>query len=255
MEFLTEHWLSAGAGLFLLSMVLYGHYRGFLRMAVSLLALIISVIVVSAAMPHVTRFLNENTTIHQAIGRGLLELAGAELSISDGDGDLSEESFEHAASEQPPSLQREIIEHLKLPEQMKESLLEHNNSEIYAMLGVDAFLDYLSSYLAHMVFNLIGAVVLFLLVNIGIRFIIKWLDLIARLPILHGINQIAGAILGGVQGLFLIWFLALIVSVCSEMQWTQVIQEQIAGSWWLRFLYENNVFNWFFITILNSLAS
>ena len=81
MEFLTEHWLSAGAGLFLLSMVLYGHYRGFLRMAVSLLALIISVIVVSAAMPHVTRFLNENTTIHQAIGRGLLELAVVYLFI------------------------------------------------------------------------------------------------------------------------------------------------------------------------------
>lgn len=31
MDFLTEHWLSVGVGVFWLSMVLYGHYRGLVR--------------------------------------------------------------------------------------------------------------------------------------------------------------------------------------------------------------------------------
>ncbi len=44
MDFLTEHWLSVGVGVFWLSMVLYGHYRGLVRIAVTLLALILSLL-------------------------------------------------------------------------------------------------------------------------------------------------------------------------------------------------------------------
>ena len=40
MEFLMEHWLATGVGVFLLSMVLYGHYRGFLRLAVTMTCLL-----------------------------------------------------------------------------------------------------------------------------------------------------------------------------------------------------------------------
>ena len=36
MELIMEHWLSMTVGIYLVAMVLYGHYRGFLRMAVSL---------------------------------------------------------------------------------------------------------------------------------------------------------------------------------------------------------------------------
>ena len=44
MDFLTEHWLSVGVGVFWLSMVLYGHYRGLVRIAVTMSALILSLI-------------------------------------------------------------------------------------------------------------------------------------------------------------------------------------------------------------------
>ena len=54
MDFLTEHWLSVGVGVFWLSMVLYGHYRGLVRIAVTMSALILSLIVTRVAMPGVT---------------------------------------------------------------------------------------------------------------------------------------------------------------------------------------------------------
>lgn len=44
---------------------------------------------------------------------------------------------------------------------MKEVLLENNNSEIYYMLGVDRFFDYLGSYLATMVIRVFGTGILF----------------------------------------------------------------------------------------------
>lgn len=242
MEFLMEHWLSIGVGVFLLSMVLYGHYRGFLRLAVTMTALILSLIVVRVAMPYVTGALKENTGIHRAIGQGLLHMAGIE--------DI-EEMIE---APQLPVQQREAIERLKLPEQMKEALLENNNNEIYHILGVDAFLDYLGAYLASMVLNLIGSVLLFLIVFLAIRLLIKWLDLVAKLPILSGINQIAGAILGGCQGLLVLWIAALIVKACAAMPWAQMVLVQVEGSLWLSFLYHNNIFNWLFISVLNSIV-
>lgn len=242
MEILMEHWLAIGVGVFLLSMVLYGHYRGFLRLAVTMMALILSLLVVRVAMPYVTGVLKENTGIHRAIGQGLLHMAGME------------ESDAAAERAQLPVQQREAIEKLKLPEQMKEALLENNNNEIYHILGVDAFLDYLGAYLANMVLNLIGSVVLFLVVFLVFRLLIKWLDLVARLPILSGINQIAGAILGGCQGLLALWVAALIVKACAAMPWAQAVLAQVDESLWLSFLYHNNIFNWLFVSILNSIA-
>ena len=97
MDFLTEHWLSVGVGVFWLSMVLYGHYRGLVRIAVTMSALILSLIVTRVAMPGVTAALNNNTAIHQTIGQGLLHMAGVQ-------GDAENEA------EVQPSYQRDMIE-------------------------------------------------------------------------------------------------------------------------------------------------
>ena len=85
MDFLAEHWLSVGVGVFWLSMVLYGHYRGLVRIAVTLLALILSLVVTRVAMPCVTAALNHNTAIHQMVGESLLKMAGAKAGIEETD--------------------------------------------------------------------------------------------------------------------------------------------------------------------------
>ena len=65
-----EHWLPIAVGVFLVSMMLYGHYRGFLRQCVSIGALVITILAVRFATPYVTSFLKENTQVRQAVARG-----------------------------------------------------------------------------------------------------------------------------------------------------------------------------------------
>ena len=50
-----ENWLSIAAGVYLLSMVLYGHYRGFIRLAVSMVALVaaLAIVHVSLSLIHI----------------------------------------------------------------------------------------------------------------------------------------------------------------------------------------------------------
>ncbi len=238
MEILTENWLSFSAGVFLLGMVLYGHYRGFLKAAVTLATLVISVVVVRFATPHITTFLRENTEIRHSIERVLIDAAGFSRDSED---------------IQMPAQQRMLIEQLNLPRQMKEALLENNNHEIYHILGVDTFLDYVGTYLVNMILNFIGSIVLFILVNILIRFLVRWADLIARLPVLSGLNQIAGALLGGIQGLLCLWACFVLADLFSRTSWALAVLEQIHGSIWLTFLYNHNLINWIFVNILKSL--
>lgn len=237
-EFITEHWLSVGTGVFLLAMVLYGHYRGFLRIAVSLAALIISTVIVRVAMPYITTYVRENTEIQQMVEQSVVKSIG----------------LEHLQEDiQLPAEQRKVIEQLQLPEQLKEMLLENNNNEIYRLLGVDSFLRYIGAYLANTIVNTIGSVLIFGAAYFALHMLARWLDLIARLPIISGMNQIAGAILGGVQGLLIIWIVCLVIRFFSEAPWAKAALEQIHESTWLQFLYQNNLINWIFVSILQSL--
>ena len=90
-------------------MVLYGHYRGFLRAAIGMLALVLSVVLVRVATPYITTFIRENTKLQERIEHTLADAVG-----------LSEEDWNIRL----PAQQRMVIEQLELPRQMKEALLE-----------------------------------------------------------------------------------------------------------------------------------
>ena len=49
----------------------------------------------------------------------------------------------------------------------------------------------------------------------------------STLPIISELNQLAGALLGGVAGLLTIWLAGLIIKACSGMVWAQPVLIQI----------------------------
>ncbi len=244
MEILTGHWLSFGAGAFLLLMALYGHYRGFLSIAVTMSALMASILLVRLVTPYVTVFLKENTHIQQKIQEILIESTGAEMLL-----ELDKLPQTHLSAGQ-----QALIEQLKIPSQMKEVLLENNNGEIYRALGVETFLEYISTYFSDMVLNLAGSAVLFFIVYFALRMLIRALNLVSRLPILHGMNQIAGALAGLFQGLIWLWAGCMLVDLCSCMEWTAAVYGQIQNSFWLSFLYQNNFLNGILMGVLRCLV-
>ena len=127
---MTEHWLSIAAGVFLVGMMLYGHYRGLLRQCVSLGALVLTIITVKVATPYVTDFVKANPVIRENAAHFIMEVSGWQP---------PEESESIL-----PAAQRMAIEELKLPQSVKDVLLENNNSEFYRLLGVDQFGEYIS---------------------------------------------------------------------------------------------------------------
>lgn len=222
---MKENWLSIAVGIYLAGMILYGHYRGFIRLAVSAAALILTLAVVHTTAPAVSDFLKENETIRTAFENSMQKAAGIE--------DMTES--------EEPSQQRLAIENMDFPEQMKNALLENNNSEVYQILGVETFTQYVSSYLSNAIINMIAFLLVFVVTFTALRILTVWLDLVARLPILAGTNQIAGAILGGAEGLLFLWILCLFVTVLAATDLGKLLLHQIENSVWLSFLYNHNL--------------
>lgn len=220
-----ENWLSIAVGIFLIIMILHGHYKGFIRLAVSAAALIVTLVIVHAAMPQITSYLKNNTQIYNSIENSMRKAAGLDAE----------------ADEQPPAEQRDAIEGLKIPAQLKDALLENNNNEVYRVLGVETFTEYVAGYLTNSIINIAGFLILFALVFAVLQIVMSWLDLVAKLPILSGINKLAGAALGAVEGLIILWLLCLLVTVFSGTHIGQEIIGQIESSQWLSYIYDHNL--------------
>lgn len=235
-----DNWLEITVGVYLVGMILYGHYKGLIRLAVSMVALVATLVIVHFAMPKITVFIKENTHVYTWIADGMKETMGIEEELPD---------------IQVPAKQRMVIENLNLPDDVKQILLENNNSQMYQILGVDAFAEYIGNYLANLIMNSLGFVILFLAVYILLHLIMKWLDLVARLPILYGMNHVAGAILGGIQGLFFLWIAALLITACAGTSWASAVLSQIEASPWLSFLYHYNLVSKMALGILRGILA
>ena len=190
---ILEHWLSIGAGIFLIGMMLYGHYRGLLKQCVSLGALVLTIVIVKLSTPYITDFLKDNPSIRKNAGNAILSAAGWEAPAD------------------------------------------------------------ISLYLADMLINAVVSAVLFLIVFILIHLAVKWLDIIARLPIIHGLNHIAGAVMGLAYGLLLLWMALFLMKLFSATPTGGMLIEQVNQSRWLNFLYRYNLLSILFGGIMRGI--
>ena len=227
-----DNWLEIAIGVFLLGMVLYGHWRGLIRLAVSMLALLITFVVVRLAMPYAADYVRQNTSVYEWLAKRVEAAVQPEELLGNTIPGMALET---------PSFQRQFIEGMELPDEIKELLIENNNSEMYELLGVTAFTEYIGNYLANLMLNLIGFVISFLVVYVSLRLLANALDLVAKLPILSGMNHLAGALLGGLHGLLFVWIFFLVLTIFSKAAWSQQMLTQIRASGWLSLLYRYNL--------------
>ena len=231
-----RNWVEIAVGVYLLGMVLYGHYRGFIRQAVSMFALVATFAIVNLGMPKACTLIKDNTPIVSMIEEGIKNTLIPE-------------------DVQMPAQQRQIIEEMRLPDTLKDLLIENNNSRIYEALGVTRFQEYIGSYIANTILNVVAYVMMLIVVYLLIKVLVSWLDIVTRLPILSGMNKIAGAILGGVQGLLFFWIAALLLTAFATTAWGSFLLIQIETSTWLSILYHINPISRIALGILHGILT
>ncbi len=218
------NWLFWITVVFLGFHVIDGYRKGFIRKTVSAVSLILTLVLVTYLTPQITSFLQEHTSLYANLQEKCSEMF------------LDEDYDANVKTDQVL-----LIEQMELPENIKEMLLENNNTEAYDLLAVTGFYDYVGAYLANMILDTLAYLITFVLVFAGMKILLAALDIVTMLPILHGINKLAGGVLGMALGVLQVWLVFLLVSVLCSGDLGKMFFQLISENQFLLFLYEHNL--------------
>lgn len=217
------NWLFWIVAAFLAVMAIVGIKQGFVKMVFSLVSLIVTIILTIIISPYVADFLMESTSLYET--------------AKEKTGDFIETIVDAVEEEAGES---KAIDELPIPEAIKKLLHENNNEESYSILGVDNLADYIGAYVAGVAVNAVAFSATFIVIFIAIKLIVLLLDLISKLPLLNGVNKMAGAALGLVEGFIVLWVLCLVVTSIAGSEFGRTLLNMIDESRFLSFIYNNN---------------
>lgn len=225
-------------GLAVLAMIVLaavsGFRRGFVREVVSLFLVVISIAIVWIINPYVNDFIRSQTPVYQMVHDSCEEFVASQ---------------QEKAQSKEISGEKSFIENLQLPGLLRSDMEQNNTSAVYRYLAVDSFGEYVVDYLATTAVNGISFLISYLLATVMIRLITYALELITRLPVIHGANKLAGAALGAVKCILFVWIAFLVLTLLCNTEIGQKGMEMIEGDTFLNFLYNKNIFMQIFMNI------
>ena len=204
--------------------VIDGLHRGFIKKSVSAVSLIVTLVLVTYLTPEITTFIQKYTSLHESLQEKCSDIF------------LDDEYNQDVKNDQIM-----MIENMDLPENIKEMLLENNNSEAYEVLAVTGFHDYIGAYLANLIINALAYLLSFIIIWTALRALLLALDVVAKLPLLKGINRLAGGVLGLAVGVILVWVAFLLVTILCNGSIGKEFFRLISENPFLLFLYSQNV--------------
>lgn len=199
--------------------------RGLFRSILSVASLVVSVALAIYVSPYVSGMIQERTTYDEK----LAEVIANEMKFSQND--KVESRSEQVAA----------VNGLALPEHIKTSIVDNNNSEIYDLLDVSGVYDYVAKSVAIVIINAAVFLLLALMCKITFFILIHNTNSFTKLPIVRSIDKIGGGVLGALKALIYTWGFLVVVSITSTTEWSQQILAQIDATPILKLLYENNI--------------
>ena len=262
-----NNWLLIIVAAIFIVCIVVGYVRGFLKLGISLLSTILTLVIVLFLSPYVADALAEYTPVDDYIESRIVEAFVPEITPEElAKYDLSGTPFENLSPEQlenlgeldwdllgittddvmnmigdiPKDIQIQEIENAPMPQFLKDQLIENNNSTIYSELGVQSFPHYVAAYISRLVLKLLAFLVTFLLAIIIVKALMFAVNIIGELPVLGLVNHIAGGALGLVLAVVIIWIGFLIMTLAYTTEAGVACFEMVEQSPVLQFLYNSN---------------
>lgn len=226
------NWLLIIVIAILLGCVIEGCYKGFVRVAFSLLAMIVTLVFVTAATPHLTIWLEENTTWDETITEKCLEHVRS----------TSEEQVNDHIQEQVEQ-QGEAAEQsgLSLPEKWLDQLADSGSNAVNDIMEQSGIQETIAQNLAHFIMTGISFFIALIFISLVLHLIIRALDLVTKLPVIKHVNRTLGLLVGAVKGLLVVWVLLYLISLTCTSSFGMRMLDDVNQSPFLTLLYEHNV--------------
>ena len=203
-----------------------GYYKGFIKIIISFLSLILTIWLVSVVTPYISTYLIENTELYQGVKNQVTEIFAEDNARYD---NTIEEN------------QLKTIDSYQVPDALKRTLISNNNETVYQNLMVSVFEEYISSFIAKIILNVLAFVCTFLMITFFLLMTFLSMEVLSRLPVIKGINKIAGLCLGFVEGILIVWILFLGATMFAGNQIGSRFFELVSQNAFLSFLYNRNL--------------
>lgn len=211
-------WLDILTIIILLVYILKGWIKGFIKTIFSMFAIIVSIICAMIISPYVSNIIQKNENMSNYIHKEISNLL-----------DLEKDN------------KKLEIQDIQLPQVIQDILIDNNTKDIYNNLNVETLQDYIIEYLYLMIINILSFLITYLIIYIALLILITILDLISKLPLINGVNKIAGIIVGFVQGLIVIWILGIFLTIFGKPIFGADIYNTINSSFIFNIVYNNNI--------------
>lgn len=228
-------------GIIFLICMIVGYVRGFIRIVASLAATLATIVLVAFLSPYVSGVLLDVLPVEKMVEDKAIEILLGEKPVIEDSEEEEQEIVIPSEVETSREVQITLIENADLPEVFRQMLLENNNGEIYKALGVNSFSEYVAKYLAKIFTDIAGFLLTLLAATIVVRTILYILGIISDLPLIGGMNRLAGAALGLGTGLIVVWVLFIVITFLYDNSISQMCMEDIAANEILTELYNRNL--------------
>lgn len=202
-----------------------GYARGFLKIVLSAVALLVAVIIASLLTDPVCEVVYD-TSLYQDV----VESAG----------NYMEENLALGVTNVTEIVSQNVLDNLNLPSGITESLNEQLLENASSLTSTEEIVDFLTERFARLIVKNGVFLAVFLLAFIAMRIVIFLADLVAKLPGLNTANRIFGLALGLLEGVFVLWVCCLAITILSGTQTGQTMLQAITGNTLLDFIYSHN---------------
>ncbi len=214
--------------------VIRGACKGLVRMAVSMVFLVLVFVLASVINPYVSSFIRDNTELYRT--------------FTESCSDMIEDRMEEAGDALTLNAQVQIIDELPLPKTVKDGLLKNNTAMSYKKLSADKFADYVAAYVGNLLLCAVAFLLSFVLALILMQIFLHVTDLLTALPVISQINFAGGALLGFVWAMVFIGLFFILASLLSGTGFGQMVQAAVQESASVRWFYDHNML-WLLIEV------
>lgn len=144
-----------------------------------------------------------------------------------------------------------ILENITwLPDFLTMQIKNNNNTAMYELLGVKTIQEYISSYITHMIVNMLALLITWFLLKVVLGAVFRILgSVVEQLPVVSNLNRGIGLIFGLLKAIITLSIIGLIVPVLITNPGFQNISQSIESSILSKWLYDNNfilmIYNYF----------
>lgn len=191
-----------------------GKKVGLVKIVYSLFSFFITLLITTGISPRINEALKNNEAFYQKTYQNVEEMLALDNKESSDDD--------------------EMIDKLPLPKSIRENIKKNKDKH------EENIKSYIINRVTEIVINALAFILTYAVVFIGLWVISIAVNIISRLPILNKINKLGGFIVGGMQGLFVVWLLFLLLTVFSSSEISQKAFKLIEESKMLSYLYDKN---------------